>query len=229
VDGAGLPLSGKFTLGARGTYWGTTYGDAGQQTSTLVTTMVSETSGQTAVNVAMAAAGLPSGSGEVIENHYLFPQAKILRHHFDRVGINIDDYTIPLERTRHRLNPNGIHTALSVIPLSLQRESEQAVELNRPVEVFLQDRLPSRHVAARADVVQGQFRDHDLFLRRNGRGTAVVPGSGGGDVTVEPPALNEVGVEAVVQVAAERLRRRIHGRRVAPFANASGGRLSGPV
>lgn len=105
-----MPLSGKFTLGARGTYWGTTYSDAGQQTSTLVTTMVSETSGQTAVNVAMAAAGLPSGSGEVIENHYLFPQAKILRHHFDRVGINIDDYTIPLERTRHRFNPNGIHT-----------------------------------------------------------------------------------------------------------------------
>lgn len=95
VDGAGLPISGKFTLGSRGTYWGTTYSDAGQQASTLVTSMASETSGQTAVNVAMAAAGmsLPNGGGSIQTGRWtqLGPNGAVrdLLYHFERHGADV--------------------------------------------------------------------------------------------------------------------------------------------
>jgi hypothetical protein len=39
----------------------------------------------------------------------LIPQAKRFQKYWKRAGVNIDDYTIPLERARHRFKPNGIH------------------------------------------------------------------------------------------------------------------------
>jgi Predicted lipoprotein of unknown function (DUF2380) len=42
--------------------------------------------------------------------HHLLPQAQRFRKFFERAGLDIEDFKIPLDRTRHRLNPGGIHT-----------------------------------------------------------------------------------------------------------------------
>jgi RHS repeat-associated protein len=46
----------------------------------------------------------------VNEIHHLLPQSGKLKPFFERAGLNIEDYTIPLDKTLHRLRPNGIHT-----------------------------------------------------------------------------------------------------------------------
>ena len=47
------------------------------------------------------------------EVHHLLPQSKRLRGFFERAGLNIEDYTIPMNKATHRLLPNGIHTGPS--------------------------------------------------------------------------------------------------------------------
>jgi hypothetical protein len=43
-----------------------------------------------------------------IEQHHLLP--KEFEEEFNAVGLDIEDFTMPLPRSQHRLNPNGIHT-----------------------------------------------------------------------------------------------------------------------
>ncbi len=42
--------------------------------------------------------------------HHLLPQSKTLKPFFDRAGINIEDFKIPLDVAKHRLKPDGVHT-----------------------------------------------------------------------------------------------------------------------
>ena len=42
------------------------------------------------------------------ERHHQLPRQ--FRRQFERAGLNIVDYVIDLERSRHRLKPNGLHT-----------------------------------------------------------------------------------------------------------------------
>jgi RHS repeat-associated protein len=49
-----------------------------------------------------------SSFGPGMEDHHIFPQA--FRDWFAQHGIEIDEYTIALERAVHRLKPNGLHT-----------------------------------------------------------------------------------------------------------------------
>ena len=44
----------------------------------------------------------------VLEMHHLLPRTFI--NYFERAGLNIEEYKIPLERVLHRLKPCGIHT-----------------------------------------------------------------------------------------------------------------------
>ncbi len=44
------------------------------------------------------------------EMHHLLPQAKRFRKHFERAGLDVEDFKIPLDKAKHRLKPNGIHT-----------------------------------------------------------------------------------------------------------------------
>ena len=43
-----------------------------------------------------------------IENHHQLP--RLYRAHFERAGLDIEDYVIPLPMDVHRLLPNGLHT-----------------------------------------------------------------------------------------------------------------------
>jgi RHS repeat-associated protein len=43
-----------------------------------------------------------------VERHHLLP--KQFKPYFKAVGLNIEDYTIDLTKSKHRLKPNGIHT-----------------------------------------------------------------------------------------------------------------------
>ena len=45
-----------------------------------------------------------------VETHHNLPQAPRFRKYFDRAGLNIEDYTEPMTRGRHRLKPDGVHT-----------------------------------------------------------------------------------------------------------------------
>jgi RHS repeat-associated protein len=44
------------------------------------------------------------------EMHHLLPQAVRFRKFFERAGLNIEDFRIPLDAAKHRLNPGGVHT-----------------------------------------------------------------------------------------------------------------------
>jgi hypothetical protein len=55
----------------------------------------------------------PIGSGtkgvrNVIEGHHQLP--KQFRDQFRKVGLNIEDYVIDLDKAAHRLKPGGLHT-----------------------------------------------------------------------------------------------------------------------
>lgn len=52
---------------------------------------------------------LKQAAGE-IEEHHLLPQAKEFTEFFRRADLNIEDYTIYLQKAEHRLKPDGIHT-----------------------------------------------------------------------------------------------------------------------
>lgn len=47
-------------------------------------------------------------AARVIEKHHLLPREFADR--FAKAGLNIEDYVIELERGKHRLKPDGIHT-----------------------------------------------------------------------------------------------------------------------
>ncbi len=42
--------------------------------------------------------------------HHLLPKSKALKPFFERAGVNIEDFRIPLDVAKHRLKPDGIHT-----------------------------------------------------------------------------------------------------------------------
>ena len=50
----------------------------------------------------------PSNYATVIEDMHLLPRQ--FADKFERVGLDIKDYTIPMERGAHRLKPDGLHT-----------------------------------------------------------------------------------------------------------------------
>jgi len=45
-----------------------------------------------------------------IEMHHLLPQAKRFQAFCKRAGLDIEDFKIPLDKAKHRLKPDGIHT-----------------------------------------------------------------------------------------------------------------------
>ena len=45
-----------------------------------------------------------------IHQHHLLPQAKTLRPYFEKAGLNIEEFKIPLSKERHILKPDGVHT-----------------------------------------------------------------------------------------------------------------------
>jgi hypothetical protein len=45
-----------------------------------------------------------------VEMHHLLPQAARFRQFFERAGLDIEEFKIPLDRATHRLNPGGVHT-----------------------------------------------------------------------------------------------------------------------
>ncbi|GIW98369.1 MAG: hypothetical protein KatS3mg111_1702 [Pirellulaceae bacterium] len=51
-----------------------------------------------------------NGCDDVIEMHHLLPRSKKVRGYFERAGLDIEDFKIPLDQAKHRLKPNGIHT-----------------------------------------------------------------------------------------------------------------------
>jgi RHS repeat-associated protein len=53
--------------------------------------------------------GTAIGRG-AIEMHHLLPQAGRFAKFFERAGLNIEEYKIPLDQAAHRLKPGGIHT-----------------------------------------------------------------------------------------------------------------------
>jgi RHS repeat-associated protein len=58
-------------------------------------------------------ASLIPGEKTAIELHHLLPQSKRLAPFFKRAGLNIEDFKLPLDKAKHRLRPNGIHTGPS--------------------------------------------------------------------------------------------------------------------
>jgi len=44
------------------------------------------------------------------EMRHLLPRASRFGKLFERAGLNIEDFKIPLDKATHRLNPGGIHT-----------------------------------------------------------------------------------------------------------------------
>jgi len=42
--------------------------------------------------------------------HHLLPQSQKFRSFFERAGLDIEDFKIPLDKAKHRLKPKGIHT-----------------------------------------------------------------------------------------------------------------------
>lgn len=51
----------------------------------------------------------PEGAGKgVIEQHHQLP--KQFKDKFEKAGLNIEDYTISLDKADHRLKPGGLHT-----------------------------------------------------------------------------------------------------------------------
>ena len=57
--------------------------------------------------------GQAPGSDGDIDQHHLLPQSKDLKPFFERAGLDIEDYKIPLDRAAHRFLPDGIHTGPS--------------------------------------------------------------------------------------------------------------------
>ena len=55
-------------------------------------------------------ATLAKAARAATEIHHLLPQAKRFKKFFERAGLDIEDFKIPLNRARHRLNPGGLHT-----------------------------------------------------------------------------------------------------------------------
>jgi hypothetical protein len=53
--------------------------------------------------------GSPTGNTEV-ELHHLLPRSEKLKPFFERAGLNIEEYKIPMDKAAHRLLPDGIHT-----------------------------------------------------------------------------------------------------------------------
>lgn len=52
----------------------------------------------------------PEGAGKtgVIEQHHLLPQQ--FKKQFEKAGLDIEKYKIPLDKADHRLKPDGLHT-----------------------------------------------------------------------------------------------------------------------
>jgi RHS repeat-associated protein len=50
------------------------------------------------------------GSALEVEYHHLLPQAKKFRKFFEAAGLDIEQFKIPLDKAKHRLKPNGVHT-----------------------------------------------------------------------------------------------------------------------
>ena len=44
------------------------------------------------------------------ELHHLLPRSKKLKTFFENAGLNVEDFKIALDKAKHRLKPNGIHT-----------------------------------------------------------------------------------------------------------------------
>ena len=63
-----------------------------------------------AVGIGMAVVKPARVAKGIIEWHHLLPKARNLKPFFERTGLNIEDYKIPLDQGVHRLNPGGIHT-----------------------------------------------------------------------------------------------------------------------
>lgn len=64
---------------------------------------------------AIAVFEVPGGEEEAVgkavqEVHHLLPQEKALKAIFDRLGIDIEQFTIRMSKADHRLRPNGLHT-----------------------------------------------------------------------------------------------------------------------
>lgn len=52
----------------------------------------------------------PEGAGKtgIIEQHHLLPQQ--FKNQFQKAGLDIEKYKIPLDKADHRLKPDGLHT-----------------------------------------------------------------------------------------------------------------------
>ena len=49
-----------------------------------------------------------AGKSGIIEQHHLLPQQ--FKKQFEKAGLDIEDYKIPLDKADHRLKPDGLHT-----------------------------------------------------------------------------------------------------------------------
>lgn len=62
------------------------------------------------LRLAGAVMGVSRAAKTAIELHHLLPQAKRFRNYFERAGLNIEDFRIPVDVAKHRLKPGGVHT-----------------------------------------------------------------------------------------------------------------------
>lgn len=64
-----------------------------------------------AAGMGCAPGGSGSGGGDpssVVERHHLLP--KQFEPYFKRAGLDVEDYTMDLPKSDHRLKPDGLHT-----------------------------------------------------------------------------------------------------------------------
>jgi hypothetical protein len=52
-------------------------------------------------------------TGAAAETHHLLPRESTLKSYFESAGLNIDDYTVSIDKATHRLRPDGVHTGSS--------------------------------------------------------------------------------------------------------------------
>ena len=92
------------------------WGEAGMNLSAMVPILGQGTKGGQLLNKGRKL--LANGGGKAgkvapkvaVEMHHLLPQNKQFRSFFKNAGLDIEDFKIPLDKAKHRLKPDGIHT-----------------------------------------------------------------------------------------------------------------------
>jgi RHS repeat-associated protein len=120
-EATNVPISGANEVPSQSVDWGY-WGNVGLEAVgwgltafDVVNTVVSPTPdtgilGASMITGARAARAAKAAAKATEEMHHLLPQAERFRKFFDRAGLDIEDFKIPLDQARHRLNPGGVHT-----------------------------------------------------------------------------------------------------------------------